>query len=73
VRDNGPGIEKENLERLFDPFFTTKDNGTGLGLAVSYRIVEEHNGFLRVESESGQGAEFSLLLPVQPEHAEEKK
>jgi PAS domain S-box-containing protein len=64
VQDTGGGIPKSQLERLFDPFFTTKEMGTGLGLAVSYRIAEEHDGFLQVESEVGQGSTFRLLLPV---------
>ncbi|MFH1739700.1 MAG: ATP-binding protein [bacterium] len=64
VRDTGRGIPSANLERLFDPFFTTKPHGTGLGLAVSNRIVEEHKGFLRVDSEEGAGTEFSLFLPM---------
>jgi len=64
VRDSGPGIPQKDLDRLFDPFFTTKPHGTGLGLAVSNRIVEEHHGFLRVESEEGTGTEFSLFLPI---------
>jgi len=66
VVDTGQGIPPEHLERLFDPFFTTKDAGTGLGLAVSHRIVEEHQGFLRVESERGVGTTFHMLLPLQP-------
>lgn len=64
IKDSGPGIPADRLDRLFDPFFTTKSHGTGLGLAVSNRIVEEHGGFLRVESEEGRGAEFSLFLPM---------
>ena len=65
ISDTGCGIAPEHQERLFDPFFTTKDRGTGLGLAVSYRIVEEHRGFLKVESEPGAGAKFTLLLPLE--------
>lgn len=67
VMDQGCGIPPEHLERLFDPFFTTKDNGTGLGLAVSHRIVEEHQGFLRVESQLQVGTTFSLFLPLNPD------
>lgn len=64
--DNGPGIRPEHIDRVFDPFFTTKDigEGTGLGLAVSYGIVKEHGGDIRVESEPGRFARFVIRLPV---------
>jgi two-component system, NtrC family, sensor histidine kinase HydH len=52
------------MGHLFEPFFTTKQNGTGLGLAVTRRIIEEHNGVIQAESQSGQGTTFTLLLPV---------
>jgi signal transduction histidine kinase len=64
ISDTGTGITQENMERLFEPFFTTKQNGTGLGLAVTRRIIEEHNGTIQVESQPGQGTTFSLLLPM---------
>ncbi|MFN7998737.1 MAG: ATP-binding protein [Bryobacteraceae bacterium] len=66
VTDNGEGIRPENLTRIFDPFFTTKPEGkgVGLGLAVSYGIVEAHGGDLAVTSRPGQGATFQVLLPV---------
>ncbi|MCZ6670573.1 MAG: ATP-binding protein, partial [Acidobacteria bacterium] len=66
VRDSGKGISEENLSRIFDPFFTTKrgGGGTGLGLSVSYGIVEEHGGRLKVESRSGTGARFTVRLPT---------
>ncbi|MEW6237678.1 MAG: ATP-binding protein [Candidatus Omnitrophota bacterium] len=67
VIDNGPGISSHVLDRLFDPFFTTKESGTGLGLSLSHRIVEEHGGFLRVESRAGEGACFGILLPLAAE------
>ncbi|QLC74480.1 PAS domain-containing protein [Pseudomonas sp. LPB0260] len=66
VRDNGVGIAPQHLSRLFEPFFTTKPvgQGTGLGLSVSYSIVDKHNGRLEVESELGQGTTFTVWLPV---------
>lgn len=64
--DNGPGIAADYLPRLFTPFFTTKSHGTGLGLAVSQRIVVQHGGTIRAESVRGQGAIFHVYLPVAP-------
>lgn len=64
VADTGPGIPAEIQDRLFDPFFSTKEHGTGLGLAISARIVAKHNGVLELHSRLGQGAKFSIVLPV---------
>lgn len=64
IADNGPGIAPDVRERLFTPFFTTKPQGTGLGLAVSYGIVTDHGGEIRVESEPEQGAAFIVTLPL---------
>ena len=67
--DTGEGIPEENLSRIFEPFFTTKDvgKGTGLGLATSYGIVEDHGGKIRVKSKVGEGTTFTIELPVQPQ------
>jgi len=65
VRDTGPGISKEHLEKLFDPFFTTKEGtGTGLGLTISREIIKQFHGDMRVESESGKGTTFQIELPT---------
>jgi signal transduction histidine kinase len=64
VRDTGIGIPEENLQHIFDPFFTSKDEGSGLGLAVSHQIVQEHGGFVTVESQIGKGTAFFVHVPV---------
>ena len=68
VQDNGIGIPADNLSRLFEPFFTTKPNGTGLGLPITRRIVEEHRGSIDVTSEPHQGTRFVLSLPSTAAH-----
>jgi PAS domain S-box-containing protein len=68
VADSGPGIAFDLQERIFDPFFTTKPHGSGLGLAVSRQLVEQHGGSLRVQSIPGNGATFIVSLPI-PEDA----
>jgi PAS domain S-box-containing protein len=67
ISDDGPGVAPENLSKLFDPFFTTKPvgTGTGLGLSVSYGIIQEHKGTIRVDSTLGSGTSFIIELPVQ--------
>jgi PAS domain S-box-containing protein len=64
VADTGPGIEPEALARIFEPFYTTKPTGTGLGLAVSYGIIQDHNGTVDVESSPGRGTRFVLTFPA---------
>jgi hypothetical protein len=63
VRDNGRGISPLHLSNIFRPFYTTKGNGTGLGLSLARRIVEEHHGRIEVASAVGKGSEFTVLLP----------
>ncbi len=66
IKDNGKGIEAENISKLFDPFFTTKPvgEGTGLGLSISYGIIKDHDGTIVVDSKPGQGTTFSVCLPI---------
>ncbi len=66
IKDNGPGIPKEIQNNLFEPFFTTKPagKGTGLGLSVSYGIIKDHKGKILLNSESGRGTAFIIILPL---------
>lgn len=64
IEDEGVGIKEEDLPHIFSPFFSTKHSGTGLGLAVCYRIVKEHGGLIRVESVEGKGTTFRISLVV---------
>src|SRR3990172_8565263 len=64
VSDTGSGIRPEHLGDIFTPFFTPKDKGVGLGLALSYQIVQEHLGTIRIESKAGEGTTFSVYLPL---------
>jgi signal transduction histidine kinase len=63
-KDTGPGILPENQSKMFDPFFTTKEGGTGLGLSICEDIVRRHGGRIEVESRPGEGAKFSVWLPL---------
>jgi PAS domain S-box-containing protein len=65
IEDDGCGIGDEDLNRIFDPFFTTRSTGTGLGLSITKRIIEEHGGWLEVESSVGKGTKFSVYFPVE--------
>src|SRR5262249_12320711 len=64
IRDNGSGIPSDKLDRIFNPFFTTKEKGTGLGMAISKKIVEAHAGTMEAASEVGRGTEFLVSLPL---------
>jgi two-component system, NtrC family, sensor kinase len=64
IRDTGMGIPEENLEHIFDPFFTSKDEGSGLGLSISHQIVQEHGGYILVQSKVGEGTAFFINLPA---------
>ena len=67
VRDNGAGVGTESQGKIFDPFYSTKDHGTGLGLALSRKLVEAHGGTLEMESEPGVGTELIVIFPRNPE------
>ncbi len=68
VKDTGIGIPEELLTKIFEPYFTTKENGTGLGLTITFKIIKEHNGEITVESAPSKGSTFTIHLPIpQPE------
>jgi two-component system, sporulation sensor kinase E len=64
IQDEGMGIAQDKIKKLGEPFYTTKESGTGLGLMVSYQIIEEHKGTIQIESEEGKGTTFHLTLPL---------
>ena len=64
VTDSGSGIAPEEKEKIFEPFYTTKDGGTGLGLSIVHKIVENHSGVIKVESDVGKGSTFTIFLPL---------
>ena len=66
VSDNGCGIPAAVRERLYDPFFSTKPSGTGLGMTIARRIVEDHHGRIEIDSVEGQGSSVTLILPSAP-------
>jgi signal transduction histidine kinase len=63
ISDNGTGIQEEDIEKIFDPYFTRKPGGTGLGLALVKRIIEEHDGTILAENRKEGGAHFEIILP----------
>jgi signal transduction histidine kinase len=64
IQDTGVGIPPETLKKIGEPFYTTKKNGNGLGLMVSFKIIESHNGKVYIESEQNKGTTFKILLPA---------
>jgi signal transduction histidine kinase len=64
VTDTGEGIPTERIGKLFNLFYSTKENGTGLGLSITKRIIDMHNGEIRIKSEEGKGSTFSMILPI---------
>ena len=72
ISDTGPGIKSDHLSRIFDPYFTTKNKGTGLGLALVYKIIEAHQAQLKVESTPGKGATFTLRFACQSVQTEKR-
>jgi signal transduction histidine kinase len=71
--DTGCGIPEEDLEDIFNPFFTTKTAGSGLGLSISHQIVQDHRGYIDVESQLNKGSSFFVNLPVNPEHPKRRR
>jgi two-component system sensor histidine kinase PilS (NtrC family) len=65
MADSGSGIPSQQKEKIFEPFFTTKEGGTGLGLSIVHKIIENHNGVIKVESEAGKGSTFTIFLPIE--------
>jgi signal transduction histidine kinase len=73
VSDTGCGIAAEYLEEIFNPFFTTKETGSGLGLSISHQIVQEHKGYITVESQLDKGSSFYINLPLNQDHPQRRK
>jgi signal transduction histidine kinase len=73
IQDTGVGIAEEHLPHIFDPFFTTKEvgQGTGLGLSVSYGIINKHGGRITVDSHKGKGCKFTVIIPTTPKMTDE--
>ncbi len=71
--DTGCGIPPEHIEEIFNPFFTTKSTGSGLGLSISHQIVQDHRGYIDVESQLGKGSSFFVNLPVNHDHPKRRK
>ncbi len=68
VRDNGQGMTQDQMDNLFAPFLTYKETGTGIGLAIVKKLMENHQSKVQVESKIGQGTRFKLLFPISDSH-----
>ena len=66
IEDNGIGMDEETQRKVFNPFFTTKPvgKGTGLGMSISYKIIKNHQGDIKIESKKGEGSKFIIRLPI---------
>ena len=64
ITDSGEGIPLDRTDKLFDLFYSTKESGTGLGLPITKRIIDMHNGEIRIQSQEGKGSTFSIVLPI---------
>ncbi len=64
IEDTGIGIPESDLQKIFDPFFSTKEGGTGLGLSTVFKIIENHNGVINVDSSVGKGTKVKISLPI---------
>nr|WP_313779294.1 ATP-binding protein [Paenibacillus larvae] len=67
ITDQGCGIAPEQMHKLGEPFYTTKEKGTGLGMMISYKIIEDHQGTMEIESKMGEGTTVSVYLPIMTE------
>lgn len=67
IEDDGPGIDRENIDKIFDPYYSTKESAGGMGLATSFAVIKRHHGYINVKSEPGKGTVFSIYLPVHSE------
>jgi len=73
IADTGKGISPSDLKKIFDPYFTTKSTGTGLGLAIVHKIIEAHQGNIKVTSTPGKGTVFTIFIPIQPDESHKKR
>jgi signal transduction histidine kinase len=65
IKDHGSGMDRDTLDNVFLPFYTTKSEGTGVGMAITKKIIDEHGGTIRVQSQPGRGTEINIRLPYQ--------